>query len=49
MRYADGKAELLELVNSHFQHPDINEVIINRDLKQSTSQVLNLIYNAITK
>jgi len=47
-RYQEGRKELLELVKNHFQHPDIHDVVINRYISQSSPQVLNLIYQAIS-
>lgn len=47
-RYQEGRRELLELFKNHFQHPDIHNVVINRDTTQSSPQILNLIYQAIS-
>lgn len=47
-RYIEGREELLELVKNHFQHPDIHDVVINKDTSQSSPQLLNLIYKAIS-
>ncbi|MCX6782785.1 MAG: hypothetical protein NTZ20_02160 [Candidatus Levybacteria bacterium] len=47
-RYTEGRKELLGLVKNHFQHPDIHDVVINKDTSRSSPQILNLIYQAIS-
>lgn len=47
-RYKDGKAELMQLVKCRFIHPDIDDVLINRDLALASRSLLTMIYERIS-
>lgn len=47
-RLDEAKIELMSLVKSHFRHPDINSVVVNRHPTESARAVLNYIYEAVT-
>lgn len=47
-RFEKSKEELMSLVHSKFEHPDIDEVVINRDLAEASRCLLQIIYKRIS-
>jgi len=47
-RYEEARSELLTLVKAHFAHPDIDNVVINRNLEIASAELLELVYNRIS-
>jgi len=47
-RFEKSREELLSLVHAKFEHPDIDEVVINRDLSDASRCLLELIYKRIS-
>lgn len=48
-RYKLEREEILRLVKLHFKTDNIDDVVINRDIKASTQRVLDLIYKKVTR
>jgi guanylate kinase len=47
-RFLGGREELLDLVKKHFQTDNIDDVVINKELDETTKDVLSLIYKAVS-
>lgn len=47
-RYEESRRELLELVHLKFQHPHIDQVLINNDIAQASNLLLDMIYQRIS-